>query len=240
MIEIIPAIDIIDGKCARLQKGDFDTVKYYSSNPVSIAKSFESHGIKRLHLVDLDGAREKRVINLNLLHNIATQTSLKIDFGGGIYSEDDADRVFENGASQIIAGSVAVNNKELVLSWLNKYGKSKIILGADVRSEKIAISAWKQNTNIELLDYLKSYKNHGVKYVLCTDIAKDGLLIGPSFELYKKIKTELPDLYIIASGGVTSISEINELIKLNVDAVIIGKALYENKIKIEDLKVYVC
>ncbi|MBE9511126.1 MAG: 1-(5-phosphoribosyl)-5-[(5-phosphoribosylamino)methylideneamino]imidazole-4-carboxamide isomerase [Bacteroidetes bacterium] len=238
-MKIIPAIDIIEGKCVRLEQGNYSIKKIYSENPLEIAKQFEDNGIRNLHLVDLDGAKTGKIVNWKVLSQIALRTNLKIDFGGGIKSYNDLNIAFENGANQITAGSIAVKDKQQVLSWINKYGNEKIILGADVKSENIAINGWKVNTNLNVFNFISDYFKNGIKNVICTDISKDGMLEGTSIDLYKKILEKLPDIKLIASGGVTNISELNLLIDINVDGVIIGKAIYENKIKLQELQKYV-
>ncbi len=238
-MKIIPAIDIIEGKCVRLEQGDYSIKKIYSENPLEIAKQFEDNGIRNLHLVDLDGAKSGKIVNWKVLNQIALKTNLKIDFGGGIKSYNDLKIAFENGANQITAGSIAVKDKQQVLSWINKYGNEKIILGADVKSENIAINGWKVNTKINVFNFISDYHKNGIKNVICTDISKDGMLEGTSVDLYKKILEKLPDIKLIASGGVTNINELDLLIDINVDGVIIGKAIYENRIKLQELKKYV-
>ena len=238
-MKIIPAIDIIEGKCVRLEQGNYSLKKIYSENPLEIAKQFEVNGIKYLHLVDLDGAKSGEIVNWKVLNQIASKTNLKIDFGGGIKSHDDLEIAFENGANQITAGSIAVKDKQQVLSWINKYGNEKIILGADVRSENIAINGWKVNTDLNVFDFISDYFKNGIMNVICTDISKDGMLEGTSVDLYKQILEKIPDIKLIASGGVTNINELNLLISINVDGVIIGKAIYENKIKLQELQKYV-
>ena len=238
-MKIIPAIDIIGGKCVRLEQGDYSKKKIYSKNPLEIAKQFEDNGIRNLHLVDLDGAKSGKIVNWKVLNQIVSKTNLKIDFGGGIKSYNDLIIAFENGANQITAGSIAVKDKQQVLSWINKYGNEKIILGADVKSENIAIDGWKVNTNLNVFNYISDYHKNGIMNVICTDISKDGMLKGTSVDLYKKILKKIPDIKLIASGGVTNISELDLLIDINVDGVIIGKAIYENKIKLQELKKYV-
>jgi len=239
MTRIIPAIDIIGGKCVRLTKGDYAQMKTYNENPLEVAKEFEGNGIQYLHLVDLDGAKSKEVMNWKILEEISNHTSLKVDFGGGIKSDKDAQLAFDCGASQINVGSAAVKNKPLFLDWLSKYGSDKIILGADVKDELIAISGWQESTDLNLFDFLKDYRAEGVKYLVCTDISKDGLLQGSSIELYQKIAATFPDLKQVASGGVTDIQEVEKLVGIGVDGIIIGKAIYENRISLEDLKQYV-
>ena len=238
-MKIIPAIDIIGGKCVRLEQGDYSKKKIYSENPLEIAKHFEDNGLQNLHLIDLDGAKSGKIVNWKVLNQIASTTNLKIDFGGGIKSYNDLIIAFENGANQITAGSIAVKDKQQVLSWINKYGNEKIILGADVKSENIVINGWKVNTSLNVFNYISDYHKNGIMNVICTDISKDGMLKGTSVDLYKKILEKIPDIKLIASGGVTNISELNSLIDINVDGVIIGKALYENKINLQELQKYV-
>lgn len=235
MIEIIPAIDIIEGKCVRLSQGDYAQKKVYNENPVEVAKEFESVGIRRLHLVDLDGAKAQHIVNYKVLESIATQTSLTIDFGGGLKSDDDLRIAFESGAKMITGGSIAVKEPEVFLSWLDKFGAERIILGADVKEEKIAVSGWIETTSLDLLPFVQNFVDKGIDKVICTDISKDGMLKGPSVELYKKILKEIPSLYLIASGGVSSMKDIEELNEANVPAVITGKAIYEGRIKMEEI-----
>lgn len=235
MIEIIPAIDIIDGKCVRLSQGDYNSKKIYSENPVEIAKEFEAHGISRLHVVDLDGAASHHVVNYKTLDQIASRTSLIIDFGGGIKSDEDLVIAFENGAQMVTLGSVAVKEPQRFEKWLNTYGQEKIILGADAKDEKIAINGWKEDSSINLFSFLDDYIKKGVTKVLCTDISKDGMLEGPSVDLYKKIMETYPDLHLIASGGVSSVDDICRLEEAGIPAVVFGKALYEGKINLKDL-----
>lgn len=236
MISIIPAIDVIEGKCVRLSQGDYGQKKVYNENPLEVAKVFEDAGIKRLHLVDLEGAKAKRVINAKVLEQIASKTSLHIDFGGGIKSTNDLKMVFNCGARQATIGSVAVTNKEMVISWLDIFGAEKIILGADVKDSKIAISGWLDVTKIKLIDFIKDYNELGLDYVLCTDISKDGMLQGTSIKLYQKLIEEFPDLNILASGGITDINEIERLHSMGVYGVIVGKAIYEGFITLKQLK----
>lgn len=236
MFHIIPAIDIIDGKCVRLTKGDYETKKIYNENPLEIAKMFEASGIQKLHLVDLDGAKQKKVVNYKVLDSIASNTTLDIDFGGGVQSIKDLEKVFNSGAKQITGGSIAVKKPELFHDWLLTYGGDKIILGADARSEKIAISGWEEKTEIDIYDFLEGYISKGAKYTISTDVDKDGLLQGPSFELYKKMETKFPNLKIIASGGVSNIKDVEDLSKMNLYGVIIGKAIYEGRIKLKQLE----
>jgi phosphoribosylformimino-5-aminoimidazole carboxamide ribotide isomerase len=235
MIEIIPAIDIIDGKCVRLSQGDYAQKKVYNENPLEVAKAFEDVGVRRLHLVDLDGAKAQHIVNYKVLESIAMNTSLTIDFGGGLKSDDDLRIAFESGASMVTGGSIAVKNPAVFLSWLEKFGAEKIILGADVKNEKIAVGGWIETTEIELLPFVKSFMEKGVDKVICTDISKDGMLKGPSIDLYRKMLGEMPDLYLIASGGVSSMQDIEQLAEADVPAVITGKAIYEGRIKMDDL-----
>lgn len=235
MIEIIPAIDIIDGKCVRLSQGDYNEKKVYNENPLEVAKTFEDHGIERLHLVDLDGAKAKKIINYKVLEEIATHTSLSIDFGGGIQSDKDIQTAFSSGAQMVTGGSIAVKNKELFVSWLKKYGSGNVILGADCKDRKIAISGWLESTEVDIIDFIEDYKTEGVRKVVCTDIAKDGMLQGPSIELYKEIIKAHPEIYLIASGGISSFQDILDLEEANIPAVILGKAIYENKVSLKEL-----
>ena len=240
MIKIIPAIDLIDGKCVRLTKGDYSKKIIYNENPVEVAKEFESIGIKYLHLVDLDGAKAQRIINWDVLESISKETDLIIDFGGGIRSDKDLQIAFESGASKITAGSVAVNNREMVLGWLDQFGGDKIILGADTINGNISINAWADETKIPLIEFIKNYHILGFRETIVTDISKDGVLTGPAFKLYEMIKTEITNVSIIASGGVSDISDIDKLEKMNIDGVIIGKAIYEGRIKLNELKRFLC
>jgi phosphoribosylformimino-5-aminoimidazole carboxamide ribotide isomerase len=240
MITIIPAIDVINGKCVRLTKGDYKTKKIYNDDPLEVAKMFEQAGIKRLHMVDLDGAKQNHIINGTTLNRIARGTRLQIDFGGGLKSDEDLQIAFSCGAQQITAGSIAVKNKDQVIKWLEKFGVDKIILGADVTNEKIAVSGWQEQTEIDLMNFLKEYIGYGIKTIICTDIARDGMLTGPSFDLYKKIQDKFPELEIIASGGIGIINDVNELNEMQISGVIIGKAIYEDKISLEELKPFLC
>lgn len=235
MIEIIPAIDIIDGKCVRLTKGDYSTKKVYNEDPVEVAKMFEGYGVKRLHTVDLDGAKSQHVVNYRTIEKIADHTNLIIDFGGGIKTDEDLDIAFGSGASMVTIGSVAVKKPELFESWLEKYGDNKIILGADVKNGLISINGWKEEGNDELIPFLRNYINKGVDNVLCTDISKDGMLQGPAIDLYEKIMALFPNLHLIASGGVSCIEDIAKLEESGIPAVVFGKAIYEGKIKMEEL-----
>ncbi len=236
MIEIIPAIDIIDAKCVRLSQGDYAQKKVYNENPLEVAKEFEDNGIKRLHLVDLDGAKSNRIVNYKVLETIATHTNLTIDFGGGLKTDDDLRIAFESGASMVTGGSIAVKNREMFLSWLKKYSSEKIILGADAKHEQIAVSGWQEGTSLNLFDFLKDYVAEGVSKIICTDISKDGMLQGSNVDLYVKIKKQFPDLYVIASGGISSIDDILNLNEQGIDGVITGKAIYEGKISLKELK----
>lgn len=236
MIELIPAIDIIDGKCVRLSQGDYNTKKVYGECPADMAKRFEDVGIKRLHVVDLDGAKASHIVNYKALESIASKTNLIIDFGGGLKTDDDLRIAFESGASMVTGGSIAVKNPNVFEGWLKKYGGDKIILGADVKERKIAVSGWIENTDVDLFEFLKDYISKGVSKVICTDIAKDGMLKGPSIELYKDILKEHPTLHLIASGGVSSMADIEALDRAGVPAVIFGKAIYEGRIKLKELK----
>ncbi len=237
-MDIIPAIDIIDGKCVRLTQGDYSQMKEYSSSPLEMARIFESWGLKRLHLVDLDGAKEKKIINYKILSDITSGTNLIVDFGGGIRTENDICIAFENGASMITSGSIAVNDSQLFLKWLQDYGKEKIILGADHRNEMLSSNAWVKNTRLNLFQFLGEYINLGITQVICTDIEKDGMLNGPSVDLYRRILNQWPDLHLVASGGVGSIMDIKVLSSIGISATIIGKAIYENLITKEDLMPY--
>ena len=235
MIELIPAIDIIDGKCVRLSQGKYESKKTYNENPLDVAKDFEAHGIKRLHMVDLDGAASSHIINYQTLSTIASHTSLTIDFGGGIKTDEDITIAFENGAEMVTLGSIAVKQPERFYSWLERYGNQRIILGADAKDGKIAVYGWKEQSAHELMPFLESYINKGVTKVLCTDISRDGMLQGPSTTLYHNIMKTFPDLYLIASGGVSDIADIDHLNKAGIPAVVFGKALYEGRIKLEEL-----
>jgi len=236
-MQIIPAIDIIDGKCVRLTHGDYAQKKVYSDSPVEVAKEFEDAGIQRLHLVDLDGAKAKHIVNWKVLERIASATNLVVDFGGGIKTDKDAEIAFNSGASQITGGSIAVKDPATFEGWLSKYGSDKIILGADCKNEQIAISGWQETTNLNLMDFLEGYIAKGVQYVICTDIAKDGALQGTSVALYKKIRTKFPNLKLIASGGVTDMTDIEALTEIGCYGAIIGKAIYEGRIQLKELSV---
>jgi phosphoribosylformimino-5-aminoimidazole carboxamide ribotide isomerase len=235
MIEIIPAIDVIDGKCVRLSQGDYDQKKVYNENPSEVAKMFEDAGVRRLHLVDLDGAKAQHIVNYKVLESITSKTNLVVDFGGGLKSDDDLRIAFECGASMVTGGSIAVKNPDVFLSWIEKFGAEKIILGADVKDEKIAVGGWIETTDLSLIPFIKKFKDKGVDKVICTDISKDGMLQGASNELYKKILDNFPDLYLVASGGVSCMDDIKALNDANVPAVITGKAIYEGKIKLAEI-----
>ncbi|PZR21709.1 MAG: 1-(5-phosphoribosyl)-5-[(5-phosphoribosylamino)methylideneamino]imidazole-4-carboxamide isomerase [Flavobacterium psychrophilum] len=234
-MRIIPAIDIIDGKCVRLTKGNYNTKKIYSSSPLEVAKQFEDIGIKYLHLVDLDGAKAGSIVNVKVLETLATQTKLQIDFGGGIKSDNDIKTAFNCGAAQITAGSIAVNNPEIVVNWLEKYGPDKILLGADCYDKKIAINGWQNNSNEDVIPFIREYILRGIKTVICTDISKDGMLQGPSKELYIDIITST-GTNLIASGGVTTLNDIYALKDIGCEGVIIGKAIYEGLITLKELR----
>ncbi|MEO5603929.1 MAG: 1-(5-phosphoribosyl)-5-[(5-phosphoribosylamino)methylideneamino]imidazole-4-carboxamide isomerase [Cyclobacteriaceae bacterium] len=234
-MRIIPAIDIIDGKCVRLTQGDFAQKKIYNDNPLEIAKKFEDAGLKYLHLVDLDGARAGRVINWKVIESITGNTSLKVDFGGGIKTEDEINRLLKAGVQQINLGSIAVRDRDLVYHWLELFGPEKIILSADVKGEFIAIAGWQQNSNISISDFLKDYLQQGIQYVTCTDISTDGMLQGPNVTLYTKILKGFPSIKLIASGGVSNTQDLENLKKIRVDGVIVGKAIYEGHIDLVTL-----
>ena len=236
MIELIPAIDIIHGKCVRLSQGDYATSRIYNENPVDIAKEIESHGLRRLHLVDLDGAASSHIVNYRVLEDIASHTSLCIDFGGGIKDDKDLAIAFECGAQMATVGSLAVKDPERFLGWLEQYGSEKIILGADVKKGKIAISGWKEESREDILPFLEKYAKQGIKKVTCTDIERDGMLQGPSTELYQSIREKLPGLFLIASGGISSLQDIERLDHMGIPAVIFGKALYEGRITLKELE----
>lgn len=235
MIELVPALDIIDGRCVRLTKGDYEQVKVYNDNPVDIAKSFEELGVKRLHVVDLDGAKNRHVVNIDILGKITATTSLRVDYGGGIKSDDDIKAVFEHGADMATIGSVAITDQELFIKWLDIYGSDHIILGADVRDGKVSINGWKEDSNTDIFSFLNQYQGYGVKNILCTDISRDGTLEGPSFELYGEIRRRFPELYLIASGGVAEVADVMKLETMSVQSVILGKSIYEGRIDLEKL-----
>ncbi len=234
-MRIIPAIDIIDGKCVRLSKGDYNTMKIYNENPLEVAKQFEDNGITYLHLVDLDGAKSKHIVNHKILESIASNTNLKVDFGGGIKSDKDIEIAFECGATQITGGSIAANNPEIFEKWLQKYGPEKIILGADCHIRKIATNGWIEESELDVLDFIKNYESKGIKYVICTDIAKDGMLQGASNELYREVLSET-NISLIASGGVSSVRDLFVLDAIGCEGAIIGKAIYEGTISLKELQ----
>ena len=242
IMRIIPAIDIIEGKCVRLTKGDYSTTKMYNENPLEVAKQFEDAGIEYLHMVDLEGAKADHVVNYKVLEKVATKTNLKIDFGGGLKSDDDVFIAFNSGAKQITGGSIAVKNTDTFLRWINKYGTQKIILGADCKNEKIAISGWLEESSLEVVPFIQEYQKNGIQYVVCTDISKDGMLQGPSVDLYKKIINQCTNgssdqsVKLIASGGVTTIEDVEVLSEIGCDGIIIGKAIYENRISLKELE----
>ena len=239
-MRIIPAIDIIEGKCVRLTKGDYNTKKVYNENPLEVAKLFEDSGIEFLHVVDLDGAKASHIVNYKILEKIASKTNLKVDFGGGLKSNEDLKIAFESGANQITGGSIAVKNQELFESWINTYGSDKIILGADCNNEKIAVSGWQEESELEVIPFIKDYQSKGIQYVICTDIAKDGMLEGPSFDLYERILNQSNDeLKLIASGGISTFDELPKLVELGCEGVIIGKAIYEDKISLKQLEEFI-
>jgi len=233
-MRIIPAIDIIGGKCVRLSKGDYATKKIYSENPLEVAREFEAHGIQYLHLVDLDGAKSNHIVNYKVLSEIASKTNLKVDFGGGLKSNEDLKIAFGNGASQITGGSIAVKNPELFREWLTTYGPGKIILGADCIDRKIATHGWQETSGLDVVDFIRDYQKQGIQYVICTDISKDGMLLGTSGELYAEIIAGIP-VKLIASGGVSSMEDIENLIEIGCEGAIIGKAIYEHKITLKEL-----
>ena len=242
-MRIIPAIDIIDGKCVRLTKGDYSTKKIYNENPLEVAKEFEASGIEFLHVVDLDGAKASQIMNYKVLEQIASKTNLKIDFGGGLKSNKDLEIAFNSGANQITGGSIAVKNSDIFESWIERYGAQKIILGADFYPDsvggKIAINGWQEESTLELIPFIKGYQEKGIQYVICTDISKDGMLQGPSFNVYKEILTEFKNVKLIASGGISTFDELPRLAENGCEGVIIGKAIYENKISLKQLEQYI-
>ena len=242
-MRIIPAIDIIDGKCVRLSKGDYSTKKIYNENPLEVAKEFEQAGIRYLHLVDLDGAKASTIINYKVLEQIASKTSLKIDFGGGLKSNKDLEIAFNSGANQITGGSIAVKNRTVFENWIEKYGADKIILGADFYPDssggKIATNGWQEESSLALIPFIKDYQQKGIVSVICTDISKDGMLQGPSFEIYKQVLSNVNELKLIASGGISAFDELPKLAENGCEGVIIGKAIYENRISLKQLENYI-
>ena len=236
MIELIPAIDIIDGQCVRLTKGDYGQKTVYSNTPADVARQFEAYGFKRLHVVDLDGAKSKHIVNDSVLRSITSNTRLTVDFGGGIKTDADIEKAFEAGASMVTVGSIAVTQPDLFLSWVSKYGADRMILGADVRNGKISINGWKEDSDEDLLPFLKKYVEAGVKRVLCTEISKDGTLSGPAIGLYQRVMAAYPSLHLIASGGVSSTDDIKVLDAAGIPAVVFGKAIYEGRINLGELR----
>jgi len=237
-IEIIPAIDIIDGKCVRLSQGDYGRKTVYNENPLAVARMFEDAGLKRLHLVDLDGAKAKHIVNYKVLEQISSNTNLVIDFGGGLKTDEDLQIAFESGAAMVTGGSIAVKEPEVFLNWLEKYGRKKIILGADAKEGKIVVSGWQEETEISVIDFIAEFHDKGILKVISTDISRDGMLSGPAYELYSEIIKTLPDVEIIASGGIASMDDIYRLDEMGVPGVITGKAIYEGKITLEELEKY--
>jgi len=234
-MHIIPAIDLIDGKAVRLTQGDYSQKKEYNARPLEVAQQFEDAGLTRLHLVDLDGAKAKRVINWKVLELIAGKTSLHVDFGGGVQSDEDLQIAFECGAKQITGGSIAVKQPDVMERWLSQHGSGKIILGADAKNEKIAVSGWEEGTDVWVYDFVQDWVEKGIQYVISTDVAKDGLLQGPSFDLYRTMQDQLPKLNIIASGGVSNMADIETLADMNLFGVIVGKAIYEGRVALKEL-----
>lgn len=238
-MRIIPAIDLIDGKCVRLSKGDYATQKTYNEHPIEVAKEFEAHGIEYLHLVDLDGAKSKHIVNHKVLEEIASKTSLKIDFGGGLKSDEDLKIAFDCGANQITGGSIAVKEPELFERWISAYGQDKIILGADVQGDRIATNGWLETSEHRLVDFVNDYQKKGIAFVICTDISKDGMLAGPSFEVYQNLLEQQPGIKLIASGGISEFDELPKLKQLGCEGTIIGKAIYENRISLKELEKFI-
>ncbi len=239
MIELIPAIDIIDGRCVRLSQGDYTRKKVYNENPLEVAKAFQDNGLRRLHLVDLDGAKANHIVNYKVLEQIASHTSLSIDFGGGLKSDEDLHIAFDCGADMVTGGSVAVRDRSLFLHWLEQYGNEHIILGADARDEKISTGGWLEDSEIELVPYVSDYVAKGIRKVITTDIGRDGMLRGCAVELYKKMLSAIPDMYLIASGGIGSWTDIEALQSIGIPAVILGKAIYEGKISLTEISRFV-
>ena len=238
-MRIIPAIDLIDGKCVRLSKGDYATQKTYNEHPLEVAKEFEAHGIEYLHLVDLDGAKSKHIVNHKVLEDIASKTSLKIDFGGGLKSDEDLKIAFESGAHQITGGSIAVKEPKTFEQWITIYGSDKIILGADVQGDRIATNGWLETSEHRLVDFVKDYHAKGIHYVICTDISKDGMLEGPSFDVYRDLLEQQPGIKLIASGGISTFEELPKLAAMGCEGTIIGKAIYENRIALKELENFI-
>lgn len=238
-MRILPAIDIIDGKCVRLSKGDYSTKIIYNENPLEVAKRFEAHGIQYLHLVDLDGAKSNQIINYKILEQIASKTNLTIDFGGGLKTDKDVQIAFDCGANQVTGGSIAIKNPNAFEQWILKYGADKIILGADANNRKVAVSGWLEESNQDLIPFVERYMAKGILQVICTDIAKDGMLEGPSFELYEEILSTVPKIQLIASGGISEFEELPKLAALGCEGTIIGKAIYEGKISLKQLEQFI-
>ncbi len=238
-ITIIPAIDLIDAKCVRLSQGDYNQKTVYNENPLEVAKMFEDAGITRLHLVDLDGAKAQHIVNYKVLEQLAGKTNLVIDFGGGLKTNDDLRIAFESGAQMVTGGSIAVKDRETFLSWIETYGPEKIILGADAKDKKIAVSGWQEVSELSILDFIESYTSKGIQKVISTDIARDGMLTGPSIELYQEIMQKFEGLELIASGGIASMKDIHELNKMGVPGVITGKAIYEGKISLKEIRRFI-
>ena len=238
-MRIIPAIDLIDGKCVRLTKGDYSTQKTYNEHPLEVAKAFEAHGIQYLHLVDLDGAKSKHIVNHRVLEEIATKTNLKIDFGGGLKSDEDLKIAFDCGAKQITGGSIAVKEPNVFEQWISKYGENKIILGADVQGDRRATNGWMETSEHSLVDFISTYKSKGIEYVICTDISTDGMLSGPSFEVYQNLLKQQSEIKLIASGGISTFEELPKLADLGCEGTIIGKAIYENRISLKELENFI-
>ena len=239
MIELVPAIDMIEGKCVRLTQGDYDTQNIYNESPLEVAKQFQDAGVTRLHMVDLDGAKAGHIVNYRMLEKVASHTDLSIDFGGGLKSDDDLHIAFDCGAQMVTGGSIAVKNPDLFLSWITRYGSERIILGADAKEKKIAISGWEEGTAIDLIPFIKDYQSKGISKVICTDIARDGMLQGPAVKLYQEMQQEMPGLYVIASGGVSSMEDIERLEEANIPAVIFGKAIYEGRISLKEIETFI-
>lgn len=237
-MKIIPAIDIINGQCVRLSQGDYNEMKIYDSDPLAVAKRFESAGIQNLHLVDLDGAKAGKIINDQVLKSITSNTKLKVDFGGGIKTDEDIKKAFDNGAEQVTCGSIAVKNRDQVLAWLSEYGAERLILGADVKDRMVAIHGWTETSQLSIDDLLKDYLTAGLKYVICTDISTDGMLSGPNIDLYKELIRDYPTLQLIASGGVSSAEDLDELKSGGLYGAIVGKAIYENRVSLDQLTTY--
>ena len=234
-MRIIPAIDLIDGKCVRLTQGDYAQKKVYNENPLDVAKWFEDQGLQYLHLVDLDGAKAGKVTNWKVVESITTHTKLVVDFGGGIKTDDEIRKLFERGVQQVNLGSIAVKEPQKVIQWIDEFGSDKIILSADVKNNTIAISGWQENSSINIRNFLRDYIENGIEYVTCTDISTDGMLTGPNIELYKTLILSFPQLHLVASGGVSNMEDLHELKRIGVDGVIVGKAIYEGRVKLEEL-----